>query len=272
VQQQYVDGPVVGTFRYYGQVNYAGLEYAGQDVNDFYNYQSPVTGPGTETVLAQRVRTNFQAQNLELNFLRLPLLTGCCSYDSCDPAFTLTGLCGVRYFSFDDDLEFATEWDEGNPFDGWRNGTNELFHDIQMENQLIGFQLGANMNYVVAARWNAFWDTSFGVYNNYITQYQRMYNPFSGTNATYAQDGREAVVNSSKNDIAFLGEMRIGGGYLFTPNWRGILAYRAIAVSGVALSPDQIKPEYGSWANTALIDADGSLIVHGIQAGFECNY
>ena len=32
----------------------------------------------------------------------------------------------------------------------------------------------------------------------------------------FTQDGREADVNSSKNDIAFLGEMRLGGGYLFT--------------------------------------------------------
>lgn len=271
VQQQYVDGPVVGTFRYYGMVNYAGLEYGGQPVNDFYNYQIPVTGPGAETVLAQRVRTNFRAQNLELNFLRLPLLTGCCSYDSCAPAFTLTGLCGVRYFRFDDDLEFGTEWDVGNPFDGWRNGTNELFHDIQMENQLVGFQLGANMNYIVASRWNAFWDTSFGIYNNRISQYQRMYNPLAGA-ATFTQDGRDAVVNSSKNEVAFLGEMRVGGGYLFTPNWRGVLAYRAIAMTGVALAPDQIKSDYSSWANTALIDSSGSLVVHGIQAGFECNY
>jgi hypothetical protein len=279
VQQQYVDGPLAGNFRYYGMVNYAGLEYDDGDgggslpVNDFYNYQIPITGVGTETVLAQRVRTNFSCQNLELNMLRLPLLTGCCSYDSCAPAFTLTGLCGVRYFRFDDDLEFGTEWaTAANPtFNGWGNSPNELFHDIQMENNLVGFQLGANMNYVVASRWNAFWDTSFGVYNNYITQSQRMYNPING-NAIFTQDGREADVNSTKNDVAFLGEMRIGGGYLFTPNWRGIIAYRAVALSGVALAPYQIKPEYGNWDQTARIDADGSLIVHGIQAGIECNY
>lgn len=277
VQQQFVDGPVVGTFRYFGLVNYAGLEYddggGSQPVNDYYNYQIPVTGPGTETVLAQRVRTNFRAQNLELNFLRLPLLTGCCSYDSCAPAFTLTGLCGVRYFRFDDDLEFGTEWATGaNPtFDGWHNGPNELFNDIQMENQLVGFQFGANMNYVVGARWNAFWDTNFGLYNNHISQWQRIYNPLNGA-ATFTQDGRDAVVNSTKNEVAFLGEMRLGGGYLITPNWRGVLAYRAIAVSGVALAPDQIKSDYSSWANTALIDSTGSLVVHGIQAGVECNY
>ena len=104
-------------------------------------------------MLAQRVRTNFWAQNLELNFLRLPLYTGGCGCDDCcAPAFTLTGLCGVRYFRMDDDFEFGTEWDDGSgPFNGFdHNSANELYHDIQMENNLVGFQLGANMNYCVA--------------------------------------------------------------------------------------------------------------------------
>ena len=42
---------------------------------------------------------------------------------------------------------------------------------------------------------------------------------------------------SSKNDVAFLGEMRLGGGFLITSHWRAMLAYRAIAISGVASGP-----------------------------------
>jgi hypothetical protein len=276
VQDQFVDGPVVGNFRYFGQINYTGLQYDDpntslQPVNVFYNYQSPITDVGTETVLAQRVRTNFSCQNLELNILRLPLYMGGCGCDTCGQDFTLTGLCGVRYFRVDDDLEFGTEWDVGQPFDGWRNGTNELFHDIQMENQLVGFQLGANMNYCVASRWNFFWDTNFGFYNNRINEYQRMYNPITGP-ATFAQDGRNATVFSSKDDVAFLGEMRLGGGFLVTSHWRATLAYRAIAISGVGLAPDQIKPEYNNWTDTARINADSSIIIHGVQAGIECNF
>jgi hypothetical protein len=275
VQEQFVDGPLTPDFNYYGMINYAGLEYddggGAQPVNDFYNYQIPITGPGTERVLAQRVRTNFWAQNFELNFMRLPLYTGGCGCDSCAPAFTLTGLCGVRYFRMDDDFEFDTEWEVGGqPFDGWGTGANELYHDIQVENNLVGFQLGANMNYCVAARWNFFWDTNFGLYNNYITHDQRIYNGSSPV--IFTQDGREATVNSSKDDVAFLGEMRLGGGYLFSNHWRGTLAYRAIGIGGVALAPDQIKPEYSNWADTARINADGSIIIHGVQAGIECNY
>jgi hypothetical protein len=275
VQQQFVDGPLTPNFRYYGMINYAGLEYddggGAAPVNDYYNYQIPITGLGAETVLAQRVRTNFWAQNFELNILRLPLYSGGCGCD-CAPAFSMTGLCGVRYFRTDDDLEFGTEWDTGGgTFDGWGNGTNELFHDINMENNLVGFQLGANMNYSVATRWNFFWDTNFGVYNNYITQHQRLYNPLVG-DATFAQDGRDMDVDSNKDDIAFLGEMRLGGGYMFADHWRATLAYRAIGISGVALAPEQIQPQYTNWADTARIHSDGSIVIHGIQAGVECVY
>ena len=277
VQEQYVDGPLTATFRYYGMVNYAGLEYddggGAQSVNTFYNYQIPITGTGDgtggERVVSQRVRTNFWCQNLELNMLRLPLYTGGCGCDCAEP-FSLTGLCGVRYFRFGDDFEFDTEWSNGS-FDGWGNGTNELFHQIQMDNQLLGFQLGANMNYCVASRWNVFWDTNFGLYNNHINAYQRMYNPINGP-ATFVQDGRNATVLASTDVVSFLGEMRIGGGYLFTNHLRGILAYRALGITGVALAPDQIKPEYSNWADTALINSGGSIVIHGIQAGFECNY
>lgn len=275
VQDQFVDGPLTPNFRYYGMINYAGLEYddggGAQPVNDFYNYQIPITGLGTETVLAQRVRTNFWAENFELNFMRLPLYTGGCDCDC--PAFSLTSMCGVRYFRTDDDFEFGTEWATGGQVapDGWGNGTNELFHDINMENHLVGLQLGANMNYSVATRWNFFWDTNFGVYNNYINQRQRMYNPLVG-DAIFTQDGRNADVNSHKDTVAFLGEIRAGGGYSFTNHWRGILAYRAIGISGVGLATEQIKPEYSNWADTARIDSSGSIIIHGIQAGIECVY
>jgi hypothetical protein len=286
VQNQYVDGPLTTNFRYYGMVNYAGLEYDDGTngvlpVNTYYNYQIGITGTGDfgtdQTVLAQRVRTNFWAQNLELNFLRLPLYCGGgdpCGCDPCAPAFSLTGLCGLRYFRCDDDFEFGTAW--GDPstdtFNGWTyDSPNELYHDIQVENHLVGFQLGANMNYNVASRWSTFWDTNFGLYNNYITHYQSLYNG-SGLPVVFSQDGREATVVSKKNDVAFLGEMRLGGAYNFTNHCRGVLAYRAIAISGLALSQEQIKPEYSNWTDTANIDADSSIIIHGVQTGVEFAY
>jgi hypothetical protein len=285
----------------YGMKNFAGLAYNGEPVNLWYDYQVPVEDPanpppwgsGTEVrLLAQRVRSNFRAQNLELNFLRLPLLGvstcgvgyGACDGDagacapSCGSPFSLTTLCGVRYLRIDDDFEYATMWgtDDGTgtitppAYTPWDGLDSELFYDINVDNHLTGFQLGANMNYCVSCRCNAFWYTNFGVYNNHVNSYQRVYGELGP--ATWTQSGEDATVRSDKDDVAFVGEILVGGSYDFSCHWRGILAYRAVAVSGVALSVDQMPESFANEQQVALIDSDGSIIIHGVLAGAECRY
>jgi hypothetical protein len=258
-------------------------------------------GANDVRILAQRVRSNFKAQNVELNFLRLPVagVSTCgVGYDQCDPCnggaeacgpscgspFSVTALCGIRYIRFDDDFEYATMWgydDDGTgsgPLDPasetfytpWDLTGNELFYDVNVDNHLAGFQLGANMNYCVSCRCNTFWYTNFGLYNNHVESYQRVYGTLGP--AVWTQSGEDATVRSDKDDVAFVGEMLIGGSYDFTCHWRGILAYRAIAVSGVALSVDQMPESFANEEQVALIDSDGSLIIHGVTTGVECRY
>jgi hypothetical protein len=304
------DFDMTDTDRIYGMVNYAGLEYddgsGGRPVNDYYDYQMPIDDDnppvaGDLRVFSQRVRTNFRAQNLELNFLRIPVCdVGCstasCGYDNCGgyghgygqmygggygcepamcapsgPAFSMAALCGIRYFRMEDDFELSTDANEYDGADwidtmpGW-----DLFHDIQVENHLVGFQLGVNMNYCIACKWNVFCDSNFGLYNNHINHYQRVYGPAGA--AYFVEEARDATVRSEKDDIAFLGEMRLGGAYDLSCHWRAVLAYRAVAISGVALSTEQIKPEMSNWAEAARIDSNGSAVIHGVQAGVECKY
>ena len=84
-----------GTDRIYGMKSFVGLTYdrdgaglAGNTVNDLLrlrdaDYRSGCATPAPATdgyvrVVAQRVRTDFKAQNLELNFIRFPMCnTGC---------------------------------------------------------------------------------------------------------------------------------------------------------------------------------------------------
>jgi hypothetical protein len=235
------------------------------------------------------VRSNFQAQNLELNLLRLPIYGGAaCGYGGCDSGcdsngaacgtpFNIMTLCGVRYMRLDDDFQYATMWavDDGTgtltppAYTPW-DGAGELYYDVNVDNHLAGFQLGANMSYCVSCKCNLFWNSSFGLYNNHISSYQRVYGELGP--ATWVGSGADATVRSNKDDVAFMGEMMLGGSYDFTCNWRGILAYRAIAISGVALSTDQIPEDFSNEEHVALIDSNGSLIIHGVQAGVECRY
>jgi hypothetical protein len=290
-QAQVIDSIPTDTFRMYGMKSFAGLEYNGRPVNDYYDYQMPVTDPSDPgatdvRVLAQRIRSNFRAQNLELNFLRLPLCgtagdCGGCGVDNCAPAcgspFSVTALCGVRYLRLDDDFEYATMWaiDDGlgnvtpPAYTPW-DGANELFYDIKVDNELIGFQLGANMSYAITCNCSVFWNSNFGMYNNHIDVYQRVYGQAGP--ATYIQDGREMTINADKDDVAFLGELLVGGSYAFNCHWRGIIAYRAIGITGVALSTDQMPENFSTLDHVTLVDANGSIIIHGVQVGAECRY
>jgi hypothetical protein len=301
---QVVDAIPDDTYRMYGMKNFAGIEYNGEPVNLWYDYQVPVEDPanpppwGTGTlvrVLAHRVRSNFRAQNLELNLIRLPICGGSsCGYGSsgcddcngygaancapaCESPFSMATLCGFRYLRIDDDFEYATMWavDDGTgtltppAYTPW-DGAGELYYDINVDNHLAGFQLGAHMNYCVSCKCNVFWNSNFGLYNNHITSYQRVYGEFGP--ATWVGSGEDVSVDADKDDVAFVGEMQVGGSYDFTCNWRGVLAYRAVAISGVALSVDQMPEDFSNREEVALIDSNGSLIIHGVQAGVECRY
>ena len=318
-QVRYLDATptLADPIRIYGMVNFAGLEYDfdadgtyDSTVNTFYGYGLPIPAPpgapapdGYVIVLGQRVRQNFDAQNLELNFIRFPVCeaacgpcaSGCdaggcgeygygagacgCEPACCPPAFSMYGSCGVRYFRADEEFQYANEYGyytggviDQAAFDGFTyDSPNELFYNIDVENHLVGAQLGWSMNYCVACKWNFFANSTFGVFNNHINHYQRMYSGGGGP-VRFAQNGETFRVRSDKDDLAFLGELRLGGSYDFTCNWRGVAAYRAVAVTGVATSTDQIPSDFTNREYVAIIDSDNSLIVHGLQVGVECRY
>ncbi|MEM8864826.1 MAG: hypothetical protein AAGF31_04700 [Planctomycetota bacterium] len=56
-----------------------------------------------------------------------------------------------------------------------------------------------------------------------------------------------------------------------TPRCRLTAAYRAIAVSGVALAPSQVGPAINE-ETFGHIDSNDSIIVHGFQGGAEFKY
>jgi hypothetical protein len=307
----FIDAVPTNDVRLYGMKNFVGLEYdrdgagAGftyRPVNEYYGYALPIADPdvvdplprddGYLTVLAQHVRTNFKAQNLELNIIRFPVCQmacgGCngggeygeCCEDACCPSsFSIYGSCGVRYFRVDDDFMYAnefTEWVGGAPdkaaHDGFYDGeSNELYYDVQVENHLVGPQVGWTMNYNYACKWNFFCNSTFGLFNNHIEHCQQMWGGGGGL-VRFAGTGESFYVESDKDDISMLGELRLGGSYDISCNWRAVLAYRAIGIAGLATSTDQIPDEFTNPEWVAIIDSDNSMIVHGVQAGAECRY
>ncbi|MEM6330328.1 MAG: hypothetical protein AAF790_08770, partial [Planctomycetota bacterium] len=147
---------------------------------------------------------------------------------------------------------------------------NVLFHDVEVDNDLVGFQLGCSMNCLVGCRWTFFADTNFGVYGNQVDSYQRVFSPGGGS-VRFIGTGEDAAVRSSKTDVAFLGEARLGVGYQLSPRCRLTTAYRVIAISGVALAPSQVTTPANdaAWQH---IDTNDSLVLHGFQGGVEFKY
>jgi len=254
-------------------------------------------------------RNTFSAQSVEINLLRLPMFgggaigggscgaggcnTGGCGGGSlgcragcgigrrggiapfCGPRHSLTTLMGVRFMRFDEDFSLRSDLDLVDTATSTTIGNAFLDYDIEADNQLVGFQLGCNGIYRLGCqgRWALQYGTSFGVYGNRMEVSQRFDLPTSGV-ATRYSGGTQANfdVNSSKTDVAFLGELRAGGSYQYSCNWRLYGGWRALAASGVALTTGQIPNSFITPAQVGYINSSGSLFLHGLQAGVECTY
>lgn len=210
-----------------------------------------------------------------------------CDSCGCGPVvrpqrFFLNGLLGVRYLQLDETFRNAVFFTRDDGFgavaageptafpDDMPEDDNTIFHDVEVDNDLVGFQLGCSMNYVAGCRWTLFADTNFGVYNNHIDKYQRVFSPGGGT-VRFVGTGENAAVRTSKDDVAFLGEIRTGVGYQVGCHCRLTAAYRVVAVSGVALAIEQVG-DMSSPETFGHIDSNDSLVLHGFQGGVEFKY
>ena len=278
VQEQFVDGPVVGTFRYYGMINYAGLEYdpgtgirAGQQFLQLpssdhrHGHRDGACTASADKLLGSEFRAQLHAAAALHRRLRLRLLT---ARPSRSPA---CAACATSAWTTTSNSAPSGHVG-GQPFDGWRNGTNELFNAIQHGEQSRRFP--ARREHELLRRVPL--EFLLGLE---LRRLQQLHHPESADlqPAQWPRDlhaGRPRRRPSTRTKTTSRSSAKCGSaaGTLFTNHWRGILAYRAIGISGVGLATDQIKPEYSNWADTARINSDGSIIIHGVQAGIECIY
>jgi hypothetical protein len=298
------------TSHMYGMMNFSGVEFnkgnlgTWRPVNDYYNYDMPIDAAhsppyaaNAEVVLSQRVYTNFSCQNIELNIMRFPCCESSCgcnsgcgsgggAYDTCgcnsgcascqapSSCFSMYGSCGVRYFRTDDDFSYDTE---AATFDGTNydktmpTGVFDLCYDINIDNNLIGPQLGWTTDYCVCCRWNFFMNSTMGIFGNHIDQTQRLWSP-GGGDVRFQQSQGSVDIHNHRDDIAFLGELRAGCSYDINCHWRAVAAYRAVAMTGVATALSQIPDNFSNSDEVGHINTDNSLVIHGIQTGVECRY
>ena len=294
-----VSDTFVDANRLYGMIDFRGLEYdpgtGYRSVNDYYDYGPPTADHRTPVDVEVRsftVRSTFSMQNIEANLLRLPILCGgcgayggcgaggCCggcdstgcgvSCGGCLPRYSLTTVIGARFMRFDDDFWFRSDYEAdpaGTPTTGW------LAYNVETDNMLYGTQLGCRGVYRLgsAGRFALHCSSNVGVYGNHIEVAQWMDSP-TGT-VRYANNGNDTFyVENEKDDVSILGELRLGASYQCSCNCRVYGGWRVLGATGVALSTDQIPSSFNSPAQTAWIHSNGSILVHGLQAGVEYNY
>jgi hypothetical protein len=179
----------------------------------------------------------------------------------------MTGLLGIRYFKFREGLNYWSDC-------GCGVAANRMYYDVDTDNQLLGVQLGSRTDFCATQRLSFFGETKFGLFGNHMSQAQSLRSGVGDyaviNNGSFA--GQDYNASSNKDDLAFLGEIRVGTTYQFNQTWSAVLAYRALAVTGVALTADQISPNFAALGMAQSTNNDGELILHGIQAGLEARF
>lgn len=204
-----------------------------------------------------RIYRSTEIHNLEFNLLRnggqtQAIMGGCANIE---------WIAGFRWFKFSEEFRLASNNSNG----GYPPLT--LF-DLDVENNLLGFQLGANIERSLGCRTTLSLGTKFGVYNNDIYARQRIQDG-AGTYATVPSGPIDYNFGSEKDDIATLGELDLGLNYQFSDSLRANFGYRLVGVTSVALAADQIPYNFDDTQEIQRIKSNGSLLLHGVYFGIE---
>lgn len=221
----------------------------------------PGTGPelvndAFNNACVHRVQRDWEVHNVELNLL---------GFNYCSPCsrWRMGWLAGVRYLRFTEDFLYSTD-----PVDYVFTGDpNEMHYGIEVENNLIGFQVGGRLERCCGRAWSVYADTRVGVFGNYIEQSSSVYGangPAYVSDPTNPFYGCPVCVSSDKDDVSLVGELILGLDWRVTCHWSVGVGYRVMGVSGVALATNQVPVDHIALLHSLeSVDSNGDLILHG---------
>lgn len=173
---------------------------------------------------------------------------------------------GFRWFQIDDEFELAYNMDGTAGYQA-----EDLYENVDVENNLYGYQFGGRLTYCINRRMNLNIGGKFGIYGNDARMRHRL-----GTQTTlaYRTGAATETINSSSSDtsLATLGELDLGLGYRLGCAWSIRGGYRLMGVTGVANAVDSLPTNYSSLAAAGQVHADDSYVLHGGYVGLEYNW
>lgn len=159
----------------------------------------------------------------------------------------LKTLIGFRIMELDENMAIT---DSGSPPD--------LFQG-DIDNHLIGFQLGVEGVIFRSCRWEIEGGTKFGIYHN-----------SADFDAAFPQAGPAATFTAAEDHTTFSGEVWLGVNYYVTDCLALRLGYQALWIEGVAILPEQLDdlavPLLGD------LDMGGSPFYHGVYFGAQVDW
>jgi hypothetical protein len=215
----------------------------------------PLTPPLDQLAFQQRTlhyRSNLHSG--ELNFVR----------DVCSRVWR--PYCGVRYLKFDDEINDTLNQEAPPPFDTVPPVdvfTTDRFNIVDIENNLIGFQVGLRHDlWRPMRRLSIEGFVNAGVYYNRVkhTNFmgevttQQAFGEFDTVSSVFNNDVREL------SEISYIGEASLSGVCRLNKCWALRAGYQALWITDLHVAED-------AYLNTGIEGRD--LFFHGWHAGVE---
>jgi hypothetical protein len=234
--------------------NISGVSFNGNAAANFFD--------NSRTQLVSR---NDEFHNLELNFLYLPCADPCAH-------FQLTALAGVRFLRFDEVMQFGALAGTAPAGATFANDPADVATlNSSVQNNLVGFQIGAYMNYRIGSEFRIFVTPKIGIYGNHVVGRNELVGG-DGTLATFDASGDVISFHNTTDVFSVLGSIDVGFNWAFTPTWSLVGGYRLLAASGVALGDNQIPQSFATEVGWRTINTNGDLILHGAFLGAEARF
>ena len=80
------------------------------------------------------------------------------------------------------------------------------------------------------------------------------------------------TVSSSRDGVAFLGEINPSALYRLTNVWNLRAGYNVIWIEGLALAPDQLDFNFATTPSGNQLHNDGGMFLHGVNVGLEARW
>jgi hypothetical protein len=198
--------------------------------------------------------------NVEINLVREQLAW--CS-DSCwDIGWSL----GVRYFRFQDYLQFGSRAFLGT---SWDDLPNTAYLSDRITNNLVGPQIGFDAAYRIGDSLRVFVSPKFGIFNNYLDS---DFTAATGNGIVATGPYGNFPAHGTRNAISFLTQIDVGADWRFARNWSVKAGYRVLAVTGVGLADDQFPQYINDIPEIENVAHYSSLVLHGAFLGLTYNF